>query len=63
MSKVRYVGPHASGVEVVMPGGQEDIFVEHGGILETTAEHAEALLDQPSNWEPVKGSKKVAKDA
>ena len=55
--KVKYIGPSGSGVDVVMPDGRADVQVEHGGVLETTAEHAAALLEQPANWEAVKASK------
>jgi hypothetical protein len=59
--KVRYIGPH-EGVDVVMPDGRTDAVVGQGGILDTTAEHAAALLEQPANWEPVKGSAKKGGD-
>ncbi len=58
--RIRYIGPH-EGVDVVMPDGRADAVVEQGGILDTTSEHAAALLEQAANWEPVKGSKRAEK--
>lgn len=52
MRSVVYTGPH-DGVQIVLPDGTEEL-VTHGGELETTDEHANALLDQPDNWQPVK---------
>lgn len=60
--KVRYVGPHDA-VEVPLPDGREDAVVEHGALLETTEEHAKALLEQASNWEPVGVKKTKEKEA
>jgi predicted NAD/FAD-binding protein len=51
MTKVRYIGPHPEGVEVVMPDGRPDAYVPHGEMLDTSVDHAAALLEQPSNWE------------
>jgi hypothetical protein len=56
--KVRYIGPHQDGVDVVMPNGIADVHVPHGGTLDTSSEHASALLEQRTNWEPLKASKK-----
>lgn len=47
--EVEYVGPFPDGVDVPMPDGRYQ-HVPHGGTLKTTREHAEALLEQPSNW-------------
>lgn len=49
--KVRYVGPHLA-VELYRPDGTVAT-VEHGGELETSSDHAAALLEQPSNWQPI----------
>jgi hypothetical protein len=56
--KIRYKGPHQGGVDVVMPDGSADVHVPHSGLLDTSTEHAEALLEQTANWEPAKASKK-----
>ncbi len=56
-SVVRYVGPH-DGVELNLPDGRV-AEVAHGELLETTPEHAAALLEQASNWEPAKPSAKA----
>lgn len=47
--KVYYIGHSLTGVTVAMPDGSPR-HVDHGGALETTAEHAESLLEQPDNW-------------
>ena len=57
--KVVYVGPHWA-VELTAPDGSDHL-VERGETLETTPEHAEALLEQPSNWQPDKPAKRSAK--
>lgn len=46
--KVIYQGPH-DGVEVPLPDGRVAELVP-GEVLDTTPEHAQALLEQPSNW-------------
>lgn len=51
MKKVRYIGRH-NAVEVALPEGGEAV-VEHGKVLETSAEHALSLCEQDENWEPV----------
>jgi len=60
--KVRYIGPHVDGVEVVTAGfaGQDAprVKVAHGEAFETTKEHAELLLQQPDNWEAAKPAAK-----
>lgn len=55
--KVRYIGPHAA-VEVVLPSGAYSEPVKQGEVFDTTDEHAEALLEQTTNWEPVKAPEK-----
>ena len=58
--KIVYVGPHLA-VELNMPDGTIGL-VEHGGTLETSPEHAELLLEQPSNWQkPQTGAARSAK--
>ena len=58
--KITYVGPHLA-VELERPDGSV-AEVEHGGTLETTPEHAEALLEQESNWrKPQTAAAKSAK--
>jgi len=47
--KIVYVGPHLA-VELNMPDGSA-AEVAHGATLETSSEHAEWLLEQPSNWQ------------
>jgi hypothetical protein len=49
MVSITYVGPHRA-VELERPDGTI-AEVEHGGALETDAEHAAALLEQASNWQ------------
>lgn len=51
MKKVKYQGRHDA-VEVELPEGGETV-VEHGQVLETSDEHAAALVEQPENWAPV----------
>lgn len=55
--RVRYVGPHAA----VNVGESDGPLVNHGEIFETTAEHADRLLEQTDNWEAVKASSKADK--
>lgn len=57
---ITYVGPHRA-VELERPDGTI-AEVEHGGTLETDADHAAALLEQASNWQmPRSGAAKSAK--
>lgn len=49
--KIRYVGPHLA-VELERPDGTV-AEVEHGAELETSAAHADSLLQQESNWQPI----------
>lgn len=49
--KIRYVGPHVA-VELERPDGTT-AEVNHGAELETTTDHAESLLEQESNWQPI----------
>lgn len=53
---VIYTGRHGV-VAVPCPDGREET-VAWGDEFKTTAEHAEALLEQPDNWKPA--SKKQA---
>lgn len=57
--KIKYVGPHRA-VELERPDGSF-AEVEHGETLETDEGHAERLLEQESNWQPVKAAAKSAK--
>lgn len=43
-------------VVVPLPLGGEAV-VEAGKVLKTSDEHAQALLEQPLNWQPVKEAK------
>lgn len=61
MKKVKYKGRHDA-VEVELPSGGEEV-VEHGKVLETTDEHAAALVEQDENWEPVGWKPKPAPEA
>lgn len=54
MPKLVYVGPHEA-VEVPMPNGSE-LLVKHGETLDTTGDHAAGLLEQTSNWQPMKAA-------
>lgn len=56
--RVRYVGPHAEGVAVVMPDGSWSATILPGDHLDTSVEHVKSLLEQTSNWAP---SDKVAR--
>ena len=60
-TRLTYIGPHLSVRVPLPPDGAYETSVDHGGVLETTAEHAERLLEQPTNWEPVKAAKKADK--
>lgn len=55
--KVVYVGPHPA-VELYLPSGAIAT-VAHGDTLDTTTEHAQALLEQPSNWQPATPARKA----
>ncbi len=60
MAKVVYVGPHNDGVDVPLPDGRV-VYVPPGGELDTSDEHAKALLEQVSNWaRPASASKEKA---
>ena len=59
MTLVRYIGPHDA-VDLYHPDGHVAT-VKHGDKFETTEEHAAGLLEQPTNWEPVKAAGKSAK--
>lgn len=50
--RVRYVGPHAEGVVVVMPDGSWSPVIKPGEHLESTRDHVASLLEQASNWAP-----------
>lgn len=52
MTRITYIGPHEA-VELAMPSGQ-NVVVERGESLETTPDHAAALCDQATNWQPAK---------
>jgi len=56
MPKVRYVGRHDA-VDVELPLGGEAT-VERGEVLETSFDHANGLLAQGVEWEPVADEKK-----
>lgn len=58
---VKYVGPH-DGVEVPLPSGLV-ARCERGGTLSVPDDVAKGLLEQPTNWEPAKGSAKSAEKA
>lgn len=58
--QVRYIGPHRPGVTVERPDGSSVTADFDGEPITTTAEHADALLRQTSNWEAVKASKSAA---
>lgn len=61
MPKVTYIGPHLA-VELPWPDGNGSAIVEHGQSVETTTEHAAALLEQESNWaKPQTAAAKSAK--
>lgn len=55
MPLVKYVGPHRPGV--VIPYGLGEIEAPHGAPVEVPDDLAAGLLDQPSNWQPVKAAK------
>lgn len=58
---VKYVGPH-DGVEVPLPSGLV-ARCERGGTMSVPDDVAKGLLEQPTNWEPAKGSAKNAEKA
>lgn len=60
MAKVKYIGPHDAVVTPLPTGGEA--LTERGGVLSTSADHAEALLRQ-SSWVDVSAAdnKKAAK--
>ena len=60
MTRLTYVGPH-DGVELMLPDGGIAT-VARGDHLETTPDHAAALLEQPTNWQPAAPDKKAAAD-
>lgn len=43
--------------DVLLPTDDGDVLVEAGGQVEVSTDHAKALLEQPDNWERVKGKK------
>jgi hypothetical protein len=55
MASVIYIGP-CDAVEVPVDLGGWQV-VEKGGTLQTSDDHAAALLEQPSNWAPVSADK------
>lgn len=55
--RVKYIGPHEA-VELELGDGRLAT-VARGDVLETDDEHAAALLEQPSNWEPATPAKKA----
>lgn len=52
MATVRYIGPHAEGVDIQVDG--KWVQVPHGGTLEVSASDAKSLCEQETNWERVK---------
>lgn len=52
MALVRYVGPHIDGVQI--PWGLGAIDVPHGEPVEVPDDLATSLLEQETNWQPVK---------
>lgn len=53
---VKYVGPH-DGVDVARPDGSTVTAVRGGDPIKTSAEHADALLAQTSNWQSARAPK------
>lgn len=60
MTKILYVGAHDA-VVVYLPDGGETK-VARNELLDTTPEHAAALLDQPLNWKPAPRAPKTEKE-
>jgi hypothetical protein len=75
--RIRYIGPHADGVDVLIPTDVQYTpqsvdeasaagmlaHVAHKGIADFPRSLAERLLEQASNWELVKPHHKPAKPA
>ena len=59
--KVVYVGPHIDGVAI--PYGLGEISAQPGEPVEVPDDLAAGLLDQPTNWQPVKAAKTIQKEA
>ncbi|HYJ69631.1 MAG TPA: hypothetical protein VEX15_18415 [Nocardioidaceae bacterium] len=58
MKKIKYVGSHDE-VEI----GETGLLCKRGESVEVPDELAESLLEQPSNWEPVKATTTKNKEA
>lgn len=54
MAQVRYIGPHAEGVDIQVDG--KWVQVPHGGTLEVSDADAASLCEQATNWEVVKAA-------
>lgn len=59
MPLIEYVGPHVEGV--VIPWGLGEIAAAPGVPIEVPDDLAAGLLDQPSNWQPVKAATSTPK--